>query len=77
MRVGRTEILCCDLCGEPLGPKVWKTEDPDGTIRRFCTEEERAEYCGKPKEGAAARKEVNAIYKVICPACRGRVRTLC
>ena len=77
----------CDLCGELCEEKVFFVghfkvgQEADEEVHHFCSEKCRRDYEGISEEIAVGiergtRKEINLIYKMVCPKDTLRLRKL-
>jgi len=83
MRVGKTEVVRCDFCGELVAgePDIIRADGEEFHFcGRSCLNEYLFEnYCrDKIEESVEARvrEEYKLIHKQVCPACKYRLRKL-
>ena len=82
--LGKTAILICDQCGEPLREEHTVIIDPrdPGSKRRFhpaCYWDEQFTVLCRPEIEKAIRdgikEELKNLWKKVCPACTHRLRS--
>jgi len=77
--LGKTSILVCDQCAEPLGEPYTCIVDPrpGGKQHRFhpaCYLDEKLKQLFAPELEKVSRDERNTFWKKVCPACRNRLK---
>jgi hypothetical protein len=81
-----SDHFVCDQCGELCRKEVFfegrfKVGESDEEVHHFCSERCKREYNGVADEITAGiergtRKEINLIYKMVCPKDQERLRRL-
>jgi len=83
MHIGKSKVVLCDHCGKALTEEEADSSTRNGKVRHFCRGNCMNEYYLEQLGSEAERRtyekyrhEYNLIYKMVCPACKWRLKRL-
>jgi len=82
MRVGKSGVVRCDLCGEVIvgsADSLTRSGQTKHFCQGTCLDAYLREHCNDVIVGEVqkqVREEFNFIHKQVCPACKYRLRKL-